>query len=77
MKQTLATISIGAEAVIVSVAAEEALRERLYDLGLTPGCRVKCLFAAPGKDPRAYLVRGTVLAIRNRDAGGIEVKPWA
>ena len=76
MKTTLATLTLGAQARIVSVEAEKSLKERLYDLGLTPGCRVRCLFCAPSGDPRAYLVRGTMLAIRNRDAAKVEVDLW-
>ena len=39
------------------------------DLGLTHGARVRCLFAAPGGDPRAYRIRGAVIALRSEDAG--------
>ena len=38
------------------------------DLGLTHGARVRCLFAAPGGDPRAYRIRGAVIALRSEDA---------
>ena len=42
---------------------------RLMDLGFTRGARVRCLFAAPGGDPRAYRIRGAVIALRSEDAG--------
>ena len=38
-------------------------------LALTHGARVRCLFAAPGGDPRAYRIRGAVIALRSEDAG--------
>ena len=38
------------------------------DLGFTPGAGVRCLFAAPSGDPRAYMVRGSVIALRRADA---------
>ena len=38
------------------------------DLGFTPGAGVTCLFAAPSGDPRAYMVRGSVIALRRADA---------
>ena len=41
---------------------------RLMDLGLTRGARVRCLFAAPSGEPRAYLIRGAVIALRREDA---------
>ena len=47
------------------------VRRRLMDLGLTPGARVACLFSAPSGDPRAYMVRGSVIALRREDAAGV------
>ncbi len=76
MNPTLASVPIGASATVVSVEAEPLLKSRLTDLGLTQGCRVRCLYTAPSGDPHAYAVRSTVLAIRNRDAARIEVLPW-
>ena len=42
---------------------------RLMDLGFTRGARVRCLFAAPSGEPRAYRVRGAAIALRREDAG--------
>ena len=42
---------------------------RLLDLGFTRGARVRCLFAAPSGEPRAYRVRGAAIALRREDAG--------
>ena len=42
---------------------------RLMDLGVTRGARVRCLFAAPSGEPRAYRVRGAAIALRREDAG--------
>ncbi len=72
--RTLLQLPIGGIGVIKAVHTEEALHRRLSDLGLTRGCIVKCLFAAPSGDPRAYQIRGTVIALRNGDAAGVEVE---
>ena len=48
---------------------------RLMDLGLTRGARVRCLFAAPSGEPRAYLIRGAVIALRREDAALVRVWP--
>ena len=76
MRETLALVPLGKEAEIAEILTPEPMRTRLCDLGLTKGCRVRCIYAAACGDPRAYLVRGTVLAIRNRDASCIEVETW-
>ena len=40
-------------------------------LGLIPGTRVTCQGRSPAGDPAAYLVRGTVVALRARDAAAV------
>ena len=75
MELTLHTIPEGGTAVIRDVLTGGALRRRLLDLGFTPGARVRCLFAAPSGDPRAYMVRGSVIALRRDDAGSIRATP--
>lgn len=49
------------------------IRRRLYDVGLIKGTKVKCLFQSVGKDMKAYLVRGAVIAIRNTDCCAVLV----
>ena len=47
------------------------MRRRLLDIGLIPGTRVTCTAVSPAGDPAAYLIRGAVIALRGRDAGGV------
>lgn len=68
MKHDLSRLHTGEGAPVAVLLTPNPLRRRLMDLGFTPGTRVTCLFAAPGGDPRAYLVRDTVIALRNTDA---------
>ena len=46
---------------------------RLLDIGFTEGTRVQCLYAAPSGEPRAYLVRGAVIALRREDAARVRL----
>ena len=75
MEWTLHTVPEGAAAVIRDIQIDGALRRRLLDLGFTPGAEVACLFAAPSGDPRAYMVRGSVIALRRGDAENIRALP--
>lgn len=50
-------------------------RRRFLDLGLTPGTRIFPELDNPFKEPRAYRVRGTLIALRNDQAGMIWVQP--
>ncbi len=43
-------------------------RRRLLDLGFTPGARVEVGSTGPFGDPRAYRIRGTLIALRSSQA---------
>ena len=68
MKNDLSSIKTGDSAVVESIASDGLLNRRLLDLGLVPGTKITCLYSAPSGDPRAYLVRGAVIALRKIDA---------
>ncbi len=43
--------------------------------GLLPGAKIKLLFTGPAKDPIAYEIMGTVIALRHTDSKNIFVCP--
>ena len=73
----LCDMSTGKSARVVGVPGDDAMSRRLLDVGFTPGAAVTCLFQAPCGDPRAYLVRGAVIALRREDARAVQVEPAA
>ena len=64
----LDALAVGDWMEIAAVGGECEIKDRLEDLGLQVGSRVCCLGAAPLGDPRAYLIRGSVIALRQADA---------
>ena len=68
-------LETGQQAYIDGLVANGALRRRLLDLGLVNGTSATCLYNAPSGDPKAYFVRGTVIALRKEDAKMIYIKP--
>lgn len=50
-----------------------SMRRRLLDIGLIEGTDVACLQKSPAGDPVAYLIRGSVIAIRSEDSAKILV----
>lgn len=68
---TLSTLPLLESAYVTEIAANPDMKRRLTDLGLIPGTCVTCTALSPSGDPRAYLIRGTVIALRNRDADRI------
>lgn len=68
---SLNSLRVGQSACVSHIEAEPAMRRRLLDIGLIPGTRVTCTAVSPAGDPAAYLIRGAVIALRGRDAGGV------
>jgi ferrous iron transport protein A len=65
---SLHDLPIGRSATINSIRAEGMTRRRMLDLGLVPGTRVEALRISPAGDPRAYRIRGAVIAFRKEEA---------
>jgi DtxR family Mn-dependent transcriptional regulator len=68
-------LASGERAVVRELKVAGLGRRRLFDLGFTPGAIVECAFASAFGEPRAYRVRGTVIALRPEQARRIEVEP--
>ena len=72
--RTLADMLPGDTATVKEITTEGDMRRRLLDIGLTPGTRVECIGKSPGGAPKAFLIRGAVIAIRNEDCSGIRLE---
>lgn len=70
---TLDQLKIGTKGRITVVTGKGALRDRLLDLGLTPGTVVMVRRTAPFGDPIEISLRGYELTLRRQDAKNIEV----
>ncbi|MDA2929260.1 ferrous iron transport protein A [Acidobacteria bacterium AH-259-O06] len=72
----LAELKNGREARVVALdpSCRGLIRRRLLDLGLTPGARVQGELNNVFADPRAYRVRGTLIALRKEQARQIWVE---
>lgn len=69
--KALNKLRTGEEGVVCN---NELCAERLRDIGLVRGTRVRCLMRSPLGDPAAYLIRGALIAIRDEDASWVEVE---
>lgn len=69
----LSDIKKGEHAVIEKLDTKGELRQRLMDIGFVEGTKVECVRISPAGDPKAYLVRGAVIALRKEDAATIKV----
>lgn len=70
---TLADLRPGDTAIVTGLA-QTNMKRRLQDLGLIDGTPVTCIGVSPLGDPKAFAVRGTVIAIRATDSRHIAVR---
>ncbi len=69
----LSNIKEGSTAYVVKIHSKGTIRRRLQDIGIINGTKIKCIRKSPLGDPCAYLIYGTLIAIRNSDAKNIMV----
>ncbi|NUQ82199.1 MAG: ferrous iron transport protein A [Bacteroidetes bacterium] len=64
---------IGESAVIHSLEESHPSYLKLLDLGFTPGQEIQLLNRSPFRDPIALSLRGTIFALRRKDALCIKI----
>ncbi len=70
--ETLDQLNVDQTAWVKSVDLPDGqMRRRLQDLGIIEGTRVVCKQAAPSGNPKSFLVRGAVIAIRTEDSKNV------
>lgn len=70
----LSQLPIGSSGKVETILPYCEIRRRLQDIGLIENTTVTCLFQSPLGDPRAYRIRGAVIALRKRDADFVKIK---
>ncbi len=60
--------------VAISSACQGTQRRRLLDLGVVPGTEITPEMTSAGGDPRAYRIRGALIALRREQASWILVE---
>lgn len=66
-------INVGQKCQVDKILINDSLRRRLIDIGLTPKSYVKCVGQSPLGDPKAFLIRGAVIALRQEICQNIMV----
>jgi len=71
---SLELLPVGATGHITAVVGEGAIRRRIFDMGLTPGCEVFVRKRAPLGDPVELTLRGYELTLRKSEAAIVNVR---
>ena len=71
---SLDKLRLGQYGEVVHLNATKDMNNRLMDMGLIIGTTVRCVGVSLMGDPKAYLIRGAVIAIRDRDSKDITIR---
>ena len=72
--ENLSQLPLNKNGKIYKIECDEGIKRRLLDMGLVKGTNIVPILVSPSGDPRAFLVRGTIIAIRKEDAKDIKIK---
>lgn len=67
-------VAPGQHATVKMLRSTGSMRRRLLDIGLIENTEVECVGRSPSGDPKAFLIRGAVIAIRSEDCRDIMIK---
>ena len=70
---TLNNLNIDEEALVLENNVESSNKQNLINLGVGKGNKIKCLYVAPFKNPKAYIIKNVMLAIRDEDSKKIMI----
>lgn len=71
--RTLDMLEVGETAQVHALRMHGTIRGRLQDIGLIRGTKVQCVLQSPSGSPKAYRIRGAVIALRTQDARDVEI----
>ena len=69
----LDNLPLGTYGRVETLNCEGAIRRRLLDLGIVQGTKILPILKSPSGDPTAFLIRGSLIALRKEDANFIIV----
>ncbi len=64
----------GQKCLIDKVYENGNIKRRLLDIGVVENTSVECVEVSPLGDPKAFLIRGAVIALRRDDCKNIFIK---
>lgn len=73
-EKTLNQLPLNTKGIIQKLNCQENIRRRLLDLGFVKGASITPVLISPSQDPRAFSIRGTLIAIRKEDANLITIE---
>ena len=72
--KNLSGLSPGETCIVDKILTTGNMRRRFADIGLIENTTIECVGTSPGGDPKAFLIRGAVIAIRLEDCAQVIVR---
>ncbi len=72
--KNLFDLKLGQKCLIDKILLSGGIRRRLLDIGLLENTAVECVNISPQGDPKAFLIRGAVIALRQEECQNILIK---
>ena len=71
---SLKDIKPNEKCIVTKIIKNGDIYRRFLDIGLIEGTVITCVTRSPSGDPKAFLIRGAVIAIRQQNCAGILVE---
>lgn len=69
--KALNDLKVGESGIVQKILTKGNMRRRFIDIGLIEGSSIECVGVSPFGSPKAYLIKGAVIAIRKNDCADI------
>lgn len=67
-------LQLNKKGIIKVIKCDKNIKRRLLDLGLVKGSIIEPVFISPFGNPKAFYVRGSIIAIRNEESEKIIIE---
>lgn len=74
METTISSLQPGQSAIVKNLRSHGQLRQRLFDMGLTPNTKIRMVRLAPLGDPMEIRLRGYSLSLRKAEGDEVVVE---
>ena len=71
MITSLNNLPLNCDGFIIDIKTNNIIKRRLLDLGVINNVKITPILKSPLNDPTAYLVKGSIIALRNCDSKNI------
>jgi ferrous iron transport protein A len=69
----LSDLGVGDVGIIKTLPGDIGIKNKLMNIGVTAGTQIECIGESPLGDPKAFLIRGGVVALRFEDCFEITI----